>query len=172
MTLFMYICLYSLLLGFIIFYPLYHEMNLATDAYTQLKISTIVLYLHKRVWVGLFLVAVLASLHAIVSSYRLVGPVYRFEKTLEELLRGNYGLRIRIRKGDEFKEMEALLNRLAGKLEQSRARSEHSAADMKTRLETAAAMLEAGHDGSVETVSRQIRSVLKALDEQGDGLRD
>lgn len=142
-TFFVYIAIYSLILGFIIFYPLYQDLNAATSLEEQTMLSSMVLYLHKRVWAGFLLVAVLAGVHALFSSHKLVGPMYRFEKMAQELIRGNYGMRIKIRKGDEFKEMEGYLNRLAEGLDLTKTRNAQFYADTKIRLETIRAMLEA-----------------------------
>ncbi|MBI5810609.1 MAG: methyl-accepting chemotaxis protein [Deltaproteobacteria bacterium] len=112
-TIFINIVIFSIILGFIIFYPLYGDLYSASSLDEQARISAIVLYLHKRFWLGLLIVAILAGVNAIFSTHRVVGPVYRFEKTLEAIIGGDYSCRIRIRKRDEFREIEALLNRLA-----------------------------------------------------------
>lgn len=143
LTFFIYIILYSIVLGFIIFYPLYNDLNAAASIEEQTRISALVLYLHKRIWIGLLFVAVLAAVHAIFASHKLVGPMYRFEKAMNELIRGNYKLRIRIRKKDEFKEMEGLINRLSELLDIEKTRDAQFYTDMKMRLEMISAMLEA-----------------------------
>ncbi len=167
LNLFIYILAYSIILGFVIFYPLYSELNSpALGLEEQTRLSAMVLYLHKRVWIGLFLVAVLAAVHAIFSSHRVVGPVFRFEKMADELIRGNYATRIRIRKKDEFKEMEARLNELAGILELKRTRDSQFYADIKTRLETISAMLEAEGAEYPEDVKRLMHSIVNELSSQ------
>lgn len=163
LTLFIYVAVYSIILAFIIFYPLYTELASIANVERQAVISEMVLYLHKRVWPGLFLVAFLAAVHGIFSSHRMVGPAYRFEKMLEELVRGNYSHRIKIRKRDDFKEIETLLNRLAEKIEMSRRRNAAAHADFRTKLETISAMLEA--EGAVypSEVKRLIRELVSEI---------
>ena len=134
---------YSLIFGAMIFYPLYHELNTAQSLDVQTNVSKTILYLHRRIWPGLLAVAVLAGIQSVFASHRIAGPMYRFEKMAEDLLRGNYGARIRTRKGDEFKEMTRLLNDLASDLEVARARQVQFFTDVKTRLETVSAMIEA-----------------------------
>lgn len=167
MSLFIYIIIYSVILGFIIFYPLYQDLNYATDLEEQTRISAIVLYLHKRVWIGLFVAAMLAGVHAIFSSHKVVGPMYRFEILLRDLLGGKYGSRIRIRKGDEFKEMEGLLNELSASLELDRNRAAQSFEDTKNRLETVQAMLDAEGAKYPEDVKLHIRSIITELNSRG-----
>ena len=48
-------------------------------------------------------------------SHRIVGPVYAFEKFLDNYIQGNY-YRLRLRKGDEFPELEDLAEKIAQEL--------------------------------------------------------
>lgn len=141
LTLTLYILAYSLVLGAVIFYPLYRELNSASTLTDQANVASMILYLHKRIWPGLFAVALLAGIQSIFASHRIAGPMYRFEKMAGDLIRGNYSARIRTRKGDEFKEMTRLLNDLASDLEITRSRQNEFSADIRTRLETVSAML-------------------------------
>lgn len=159
----LYIVIYSLLLGLVIFYPLYRELNSAVGIEEQANVSSIILYLHKRIWPGLLAVAVLAGIQSIFSSHRIAGPMYRFEKMVGDLTRGNYSARIRIRKTDEFKEMAILLNGLAGELDIARARDGQFCADIKTRLETISAMLEAEGAAYPDDVRRLMQTLVTEL---------
>lgn len=163
LTLALYIIAYSLVLGAVIFYPLYRELNSALTVEDQANVSSMILYLHKRIWPGLFAVALLAGIQSIFSSQRIAGPMYRFEKMAGDLLRGNYGARIRTRKGDEFKEMTRLLNDLASDLDMTRTRHTQFSADMKTRLETVSAMLEAEGAAYPDDVKRIIQALVAEL---------
>ena len=48
-------------------------------------------------------------------SHRIVGPVYAFEKFIDKYIDGNY-YRLRLRKGDEFPELEDLAEKIAQEL--------------------------------------------------------
>ena len=48
-------------------------------------------------------------------SHRIVVPVYAFEKFLDNYIQGNY-YRLRLRKGDEFPELEDLAEKIAQEL--------------------------------------------------------
>lgn len=158
------IILYSFILGFVIFYPLYQDLNAASTIEEQALISSIVLYLHKSFWPGFILVALLGGLQAVISSHRLVGPMYRFEKMVQELVSGNYGLRIKIRKRDEFKEMEGHLNKLAGTLEEAKTRDNQFYHDARIKLETIKAMLEAEGAEYPADVKRLAQELIYELD--------
>jgi len=45
-------------------------------------------------------------------THRFAGPMYRFEKSVEEMLRGNFNFEIKLRKKDEGKELAAMMNQL------------------------------------------------------------
>ncbi len=167
LTFFIYIIIYSAVLGFIIFYPLYSALNSAATIEEQTLISSMVLFLHKRVWIGFIIVAGLAAVHAIFSSHRVVGPMYRFEKMVEALKGGDYRMRIRIRKRDEFKEMEGFLNELAQNLEMKENRNLQFYSDMRTRLETISAMLEAEGAEYPEDVRRLTQGLINELNVRG-----
>jgi len=163
-TFFVSISVYSAILGLIMFYPLYQDMTLASTPEEQALISTVVLYLHRSFWPGFLLVALLAALQAILSSHRLVGPMYRFEKMVKELTSGNYKLRIKIRKRDQFKEMEAYLNQLAGVLDVAKMRDDQFYHDARIKLETIDAMLDAEGAEYPSDVKRLARELISELD--------
>lgn len=164
LVLVLYILAYSLILGAIIFYPLYHELNTATSLDAQANVSKTILYLHRRIWPGLLAVAVLAGIQSVLASRRIAGPMYRFEKMATDLIRGNYKARIRTRKGDEFKDMTRLLNDLASDLEVTKARHVQFCTDVKARLETLSAMLEGEGTEYRDKVKGAIEGIVSELD--------
>jgi len=77
------------------------------------------LILAQTVWPALALMIPAAAVFSIYLTHRLAGPLYRFEQTARELIRGNLGLRIRLRKRDELHELAGLLNEVFDMLEQA-----------------------------------------------------
>lgn len=61
---------------------------------------------------------------SLVFSHFIAGPIYRFERTLEEMRSGNLGLTVQLRRHDEFKEVADLFNQaitsLRNKVEKER----------------------------------------------------
>ncbi|NWF76752.1 MAG: methyl-accepting chemotaxis protein [Nitrospirae bacterium] len=45
-------------------------------------------------------------------THRFAGPIYRFEKSVEEMIKGNFNFEVRLRKKDEGKELAYLMNQL------------------------------------------------------------
>jgi len=51
---------------------------------------------------------------SIVFSHRIAGPIYRFEQTLDKLIKGERTEYIQLRKGDELSTLATKLNELIG----------------------------------------------------------
>lgn len=60
--------------------------------------------------VYIFLIGLGISLVSVFLSHRIAGPVYRLEKTIEEVAKGNLALRITLRRKDELKELATSIN--------------------------------------------------------------
>lgn len=67
-------------------------------------------------WIFILAGGLLVVIASMLLTHRFAGPVYRFERSLEEMLRGNLDFEIRLRSGDEAKELALLLNELAASL--------------------------------------------------------
>ena len=69
-----------------------------------------------------FLAFILLSfIFGIVYSHKLAGPIYRLEKSLIRIIEGDRDFEVRLRKKDQFKKFEILLNRLIKKLNEENA---------------------------------------------------
>ncbi|MBI5640010.1 MAG: methyl-accepting chemotaxis protein [Nitrospirae bacterium] len=63
-------------------------------------------------WIFIITGGLLVILISVFLTHRFAGPVYRFEKSLEEMNRGNFSLEIRLRNKDEAKELASMINAL------------------------------------------------------------
>ena len=75
------------------------------------RVALVILGLHKTIWPAMIFVLVLSFLGTILFSHRVAGPIYRLEKAAEDVVKGNFN-RIRLRKNDEFKEIETTVNQI------------------------------------------------------------
>ncbi len=64
--------------------------------------------------VYIFLLGLGISLVSLFLSHRIAGPIYRLEKTMEEIARGNLSLKITLRRKDELKELATAMNGMIG----------------------------------------------------------
>ncbi len=60
--------------------------------------------------VGVFLVVIQIGLLTIFFSHKVAGPVYRFEKVCNNIIKGIYTDEIRLRQGDEMQNLARLFN--------------------------------------------------------------
>ncbi|HHN65338.1 MAG TPA: methyl-accepting chemotaxis protein [Nitrospirae bacterium] len=63
-------------------------------------------------WLFIISGGLLVALTAVFVTHRFAGPVYRFEKTLEDLIEGRLNFQIRLRKRDEAKELAERFNKM------------------------------------------------------------
>ncbi|MFH1854011.1 MAG: methyl-accepting chemotaxis protein [Candidatus Omnitrophota bacterium] len=68
---------------------------------------------------NLLFVSPLIFILGLLFSHKIAGPVYRIEKSLHEITKGNLALRIKLRKGDELGDLAYLLNAMTESLNNS-----------------------------------------------------
>ncbi len=73
----------------------------------------------------------------ILVTFRIAGPVYRFEKYLQQVIRGEEVGPCRIRQGDEFQELCELINQATAPLRESRGHESRTAAPDREELRKA-----------------------------------
>jgi len=59
---------------------------------------------------NLLLVSPFIFLLALIFSHKVAGPVYRIEKSIDEIAGGNLMLKVKLRKGDELKDLAEIIN--------------------------------------------------------------
>ncbi len=73
--------------------------------------------LHKRIWPAVPLALILISVHSILVSHRIAGPLYRFRKVFEAVERGDLSIRAVIRDKDYLGREADSLNQMIDGLE-------------------------------------------------------
>ena len=63
------------------------------------------------------IVIILISWRVLILSHRLAGPIYRLEKDLQDIARGNFSMRIRFRKKDELRSIADGINKILDEIE-------------------------------------------------------
>ena len=66
--------------------------------------------------ITLALIALATAVVTFIISHRLFGPLYRFEKNLEEIGNGNLVKKIRLRKKDQLTDFVATINNMTSSL--------------------------------------------------------
>jgi methyl-accepting chemotaxis protein len=90
-----------LAIGVSLFLPLYFELsNPGLTPAQQGQVADKVLYLHGNLWPVIVVIFIILSIHSILVSHKIAGPLYRFRQTFQEIIEGNIAKMVKIRKGD------------------------------------------------------------------------
>jgi methyl-accepting chemotaxis protein len=118
-------------------------------------------------WIFIVSGGLLVVIMSMFLTHRFAGPIYRFEKSVEEMLRGNFDFEIRLRRKDEGKELAAMMNQListiSSKVSEMRDLTDAIELKLKDALESVGhteKVKEASHD---LTKARDLTSRLRAI---------
>ncbi|MFQ5657725.1 MAG: hypothetical protein ACE5G5_09310 [Candidatus Methylomirabilales bacterium] len=154
-----FVLLYSMALGFLIFFPLQQELRTAVPPEKQAWLAGQILELHSRLWPGVAVVGLLVGLHTIFSSHRIVGPLYRIDRVLKTMATGDYAQRVTLRQADRWHELGETVNALGEHLDQRRS-------EALVVLRQARVVLEKTQgESSPEEVQKQLEQALQGLRE-------
>lgn len=122
--------------------------------------------LGERVWPA---IAISISILAIISIYithKLAGPIYRFEKTVKDLINGDLSVRIRLRKKDDLKELANLFNQLLGNIDKSLMDIKKREVEIGADLAKTANGLSNNKEliSRLEAISKKNREIIEMLD--------
>lgn len=104
------------------FYQQYqHLMGIfnITDAKDQLQLVTNDIFYHNSIKIGLLLIGYIVGMFVLVFklTHRYYGPLVSIERFIEEIARGKYKNRVKIRQNDELQRLATRLNDMANSLE-------------------------------------------------------
>ncbi len=68
---------------------------------------------------NLILVSPIIFILGLLFSHKIAGPLYRIEKAIDEISKGSIGLKIKLRRGDELKDLAEVVNTLTENLRNS-----------------------------------------------------
>ena len=106
----------ALLLVTFVFIPFQHAANNDPSPSVRGLLSARLLILHAYFWPSFALAGALGALYTLIWSNRLAGPLYKLRVVLIQQAEGKI-MRVRFREGDEFREFEDVVNRLAKRME-------------------------------------------------------
>lgn len=105
------------------FYQQYqHLMGIfnITDARDQLQLVTNDIFYYNSIKIGLLLLGYIIGMFVLVFklTHRYYGPLVSIERFVDEIARGKYKNRVKIRQNDELRRLANCLNDMANSLEQ------------------------------------------------------
>ena len=121
LTHFTYSAFIVMLFGGVLFYPLVVELRSVTEFTTRSEeLSQIFLSFHERFWPAAGVLLVLMTIHWVVITHRVVGPLYRFRQIFDAVQEGDFTAPAKIRKDDylhkESEHLGAMVSALRAKI--------------------------------------------------------
>ena len=101
----------------IIFSP--YILTLSLDFYSlseKAEAARTLLLLHSKVWPGIGGIILLFGALSIFITHKIAGPLYRLKKSLAMIVEGNLDVKVKLRKGDDLKDLAEHFNMLAEEL--------------------------------------------------------
>ncbi len=117
-----FICLGILLVGSITYYftlsTIINEIEVTAPAFDTVEtVSRINLILQKKLAMVFAGLIIIAGILVILYLHRVVGPVFRIERTLREVSEGKPFIPIKLRKKDSFKSLAEAINECISKFQ-------------------------------------------------------
>jgi len=104
------------------------------------------------------------------TSHKIAGPLYRFEKSLEEIGNGNLTHRFTLRTRDQLGELAGKLNEFSSNLDGAVGSIQQSAVECETTLSEMLAELD-GSAGGLEGKEKTLREQIKKAKRELEGLK-
>jgi methyl-accepting chemotaxis protein len=103
----------SLVTGWTVFATGWHFLGeKLASVYPQGRLIYVLRVTNLALLRNLLFISPLIFILGLLFSHRIAGPVYRIEKTLGDISKGNLGLKIRLREGDELVDLAYMINNL------------------------------------------------------------
>ena len=80
---------------------------------------------HNYLWIPFVVTVTVMAVHIIYFSHRIAGPIFRFQKQLEAMKRGDFSADINLRKKDFLRDLEGTMNEFILQLREDLARLEN-----------------------------------------------
>jgi methyl-accepting chemotaxis protein len=94
-------------------------LTLSLDFYSlseKAEAARTLLLLHSKVWPGIGGIILLFGALSIFITHKIAGPLYRLKKSLSMIVEGNLDVKVKLRKGDDLKDLAEHFNMLSEEL--------------------------------------------------------
>ncbi|PIV12455.1 MAG: hypothetical protein COW11_00895 [Candidatus Omnitrophica bacterium CG12_big_fil_rev_8_21_14_0_65_43_15] len=110
----MYILIFFLISVAVIYFSGWRELLVKlSNVYPQAMLVGILNKVYVRLWIGFLLLLPVAAISAILASHKIAGPLVRIKQSLDEFIKGNYNISVKLRKGDHLQDVADQLNKLS-----------------------------------------------------------
>jgi len=124
-------------------------------------------------WIFIIIGGIAVSIISVFLTHRFAGPIYRFERSLDEMIRGNLNFEIRLRKHDSGKELASLMNRFIAILASHIAHMRQTSDALRDTLTALAASPSGGMEsgellGRALELNSRLQTTLRSYTIKGD----
>lgn len=152
-----YTGVFAVLVAGLVFFPLHREWNEEPDLGLRALLQQRLSELHWQLWPMLLLAAFLALGYALLRSHHVAGPFYRLRHVLQRMIEGDYR-GVRFRRGDEFREFEAIVSQLGKKMQMLATRNRDVLMSVESRVKQLALRLD-----NEELPKAEVQTALDAI---------
>jgi len=114
---------------------------------------------------NLLFVSPLIFILGLLFSHKIAGPVYRIEKSIYEISKGNLAVRVKLRRGDELWDLADIINAMVESISGSISSNKKAVADIKKQLDEIKKMISSG-----VIDSDMLKSSLNSLESKINGI--
>ncbi len=107
--------LFSICLYYMIFYLMAQQLGIPESI--VYNITPVLKKINFILLTGMPIISILLLFWGLIISHRIAGPVYRLEQDLEKIAKGDFSLRIKLRKKDELSSIAEGINKVLDKVE-------------------------------------------------------
>ncbi len=134
---FIFVIIGSILFALIFSLLSYGTLSISYKNY-DLQIGKTPLVLLKEIllayWIFIVSGGLTVAIISVFLTHRFAGPIYRFEKSFEKLIRGNFNFEVRLRRNDENKQIAQMMNQLINMLSSSFKEMRHLTDEIDSKL--------------------------------------
>lgn len=154
---FLHILIILLVFAATLFVPLMMQLESETLSWVEKEeVANQFLALHTKLWPPLLAILVLLSIHLVVFSHRIVGPLVRFRMIFKAIAEGNLTVRSTIRKHDYLQKEADCIQEMVDSLRTKVKGIEERSGEVREGL---AELKKAVASGSVEDMKRNLKGL-------------
>jgi signal transduction histidine kinase len=105
--------IYTFIFTAVLFFPSILTLYFDSSIEEKTEAARTFLVLHNTVWPTTGVVILIFGFLSIFLTHKIAGPVYRIKHALTELIDGNFGIKIRLRRWDDFQALAEQVNILS-----------------------------------------------------------
>ena len=162
----LYFIVVAVVFAVLLFGPLIQQLLVSDlDPVARDQVSSAFLTLHQRVWPPLIIAFVCLTIHSLVVSHRIAGPLYQFRRIFGQLRDGDLTARAKIRQGDYLTAEAKIINDMSASLERRLLDTQ------KNGLDLCAGLASLKRELNAQAPSSEVVKLVEILDERADRFR-